>query len=292
MDELTTLLEADDGVLHVRDWPNHARALARWCRQGRLIRLLRGLYVAPGAERDTRTLIRAVARAYPDAIFTGLTAAWLNGHDVRVREVTAIHRGRSLRFGRVRLLHGTLPDEVWGEHNGLRYLTQAMTAIDVIPHLGAQLIDALLLKARDGAQVLRRLWSAFAATPARAGNRERRRVLERSATHPWSEAERRAHDLLDQARITGWVANAELTVEGQRIHPDITFERDKLVVEIDGYTHHCSREAFQRDRTRQNRLTVAGWRVLRFTWDDIAHRPQQVIDQITDALFSARSPLG
>ena len=41
----------------------------------------------------------------------------------------------------------------------------------------------------------------------------------------------------------------------------------KLAIEVDGFEHHSSPDAFQRDRTRQNRLVALGWTVLRFTWE-------------------------
>lgn len=50
----------------------------------------------------------------------------------------------------------------------------------------------------------------------------------------------------------------------------IAFPEDRLVVEVDGFCHHGKYLAdFQRDRERQNLLTLAGWRILRFTAGDI-----------------------
>ncbi len=58
----------------------------------------------------------------------------------------------------------------------------------------------------------------------------------------------------------------------------------KLAIEVDGYEHHSSPAAFQRDRTRQNRLTALGWTVLRFTWHDIVHDPRSVVRTIDTAI--------
>ena len=57
-----------------------------------------------------------------------------------------------------------------------------------------------------------------------------------------------------------------------------------MAIEVDGYEHHSSPEAFQRDRTRQNRLVALGWTVLRFTWDDVVKRPAMVAQTIRDAV--------
>jgi hypothetical protein len=43
-------------------------------------------------------------------------------------------------------------------------------------------------------------------------------------------------------------------------------------------------EAFQLDRQRDNLAQLAGWIILRFTWDDIVKRPSYVIATVRDAL--------
>jgi very-short-patch-repair endonuclease len=58
---------------------------------------------------------------------------------------------------------------------------------------------------------------------------------------------------------------------------DALFRAERLVIELDGYEHHSSRGAFQTDRRRQNALLAAGYRVARFTWDDVWQRPDYVI---------------
>ena len=58
----------------------------------------------------------------------------------------------------------------------------------------------------------------------------------------------------------------------------------KLAIEVDGYEHHSSPDAFQRDRTRQNRLVALGWTVLRFTWNDIVNDPAMVAMTIRTAI--------
>ena len=39
---------------------------------------------------------------------------------------------------------------------------------------------------------------------------------------------------------------------------DELFVAERLVIEVDGYQWHSSRQAFQRDRARQNALVAAG----------------------------------
>jgi very-short-patch-repair endonuclease len=67
---------------------------------------------------------------------------------------------------------------------------------------------------------------------------------------------------------------------------DITFSRQRIAIEIDGRAWHVAPDRFHRDRRRQNALVLAGWTVLRFTWRDLAQRPEQVIAEIRAALAS------
>lgn len=51
-----------------------------------------------------------------------------------------------------------------------------------------------------------------------------------------------------------------------------------LAIELDGFASHGHRAAWQSDLHRQNDLVLAGMRVLRFTWDDLRHREQRVVE--------------
>ena len=70
---------------------------------------------------------------------------------------------------------------------------------------------------------------------------------------------------------------------------DFAWPAAKLVVEIDGFGPHSGRDAFQRDRRRQNALVNESWKVLRFTVDDIRNDPWRVIHEIRQALGLADS---
>lgn len=72
---------------------------------------------------------------------------------------------------------------------------------------------------------------------------------------------------------------AGLTVEPQAlvdlgtgaVRPDLVCHVLRLVVEADSWTFHASRKAHRRDCARYNLLVVRGWRVLRFTWEQVMH---------------------
>lgn len=58
----------------------------------------------------------------------------------------------------------------------------------------------------------------------------------------------------------------------------------RIAIEVDGRAFHSDRRAFEHDRWRQNALTVGGWLVLRFTWEQINTRPDEVIAVILTAV--------
>ncbi|OAS17098.1 hypothetical protein A8708_02450 [Paenibacillus oryzisoli] len=66
----------------------------------------------------------------------------------------------------------------------------------------------------------------------------------------------------------------------------------KLAIEIDGYSTHASqisRTQFSDSLTRQNHLIIDGWKVLRFSYDDIKNHPrmcEQIILQFIGKYFS------
>ena len=70
--------------------------------------------------------------------------------------------------------------------------------------------------------------------------------------------------------------NAE--IEGHEV--DFSWQRQRLVVETDGWQSHGTRRAFERDRLRDAELTAAGWRVVRITWRRIDDEPEAVAVQL------------
>ncbi|SHF63593.1 Very-short-patch-repair endonuclease [Jatrophihabitans endophyticus] len=171
------------------------------------------------------------------------------------------------------------------QHRGLWVTTRAVTALDCVgwlpPGPALSFADRAVQQGwLTRADIARRLDEA----PGRWGNRQLRRigaVLERGAE---AESERRLQRLLRRAALPGWVAQHPVVTPAGRFRVDVAFPHLRLAVEVDGYAYHSGDDRFQRDRTKQNALLAAGWRVLRFTWADIVDRPDYVIAQISSLL--------
>lgn len=102
-----------------------------------------------------------------------------------------------------------------------------------------------------------------------------------------SEAEVLAHRILRKSGIAGWSANVEVyDAMGLIGVVDVLFAAARLVLEIDGRAYHSDDAAFQRDRSRQNRLVAAGFRVVRFTWEDLVRRPDEVAQVVRSLLLA------
>ena len=65
---------------------------------------------------------------------------------------------------------------------------------------------------------------------------------------------------------------------------DFCWIAQRLIVEADGFAFHSNRDDYRRDRRRMNDLERLGWRVLRFTWEDITQRPEHVVGMVRACL--------
>lgn len=170
-------------------------------------------------------------------------------------------------------------------HRGLWVTTRSETVLDCMgwlsPGRAAVLGDRALQQGwLTTAHVTRRLENS----PGRWGNRQLRRLALRLGDRAHAESERRLHAILRRAGISGWVPHLNVVVAGRRYELDVALPDARIAIEVDGYAYHSGDDRFQRDRTRQNALVGAGWRVLRFTWTDLADRPDYVIAQILQLL--------
>jgi very-short-patch-repair endonuclease len=57
---------------------------------------------------------------------------------------------------------------------------------------------------------------------------------------------------------------------------DALWRTRRLVAELDGRATHLTATAFEDDRRRDASLTVAGFRVVRFTWRQVTREPSAV----------------
>jgi very-short-patch-repair endonuclease len=212
----------------------------------------------------------------PDAVISHRTAAGLWRLIAREGPIhVSVPGSVGRRRDGIRSHRATLKDDEIITRHGIRVTTPARTLLDLAPSMPERQLDRLVeevqvqnLATRD--DVLR--------TVAEGANRPGIRKLAAIVGSPdepaftRSEAERLLVELVRAAGLPRPRTNAR--VAGFEV--DAVWPADKLVVEVDGWTYHGTRQAFERDRRRDGRLLVAGYRVLRITWRQLTREPARV----------------
>lgn len=101
---------------------------------------------------------------------------------------------------------------------------------------------------------------------------------------PHSELEARMLALCRRHRIP----KPEMNVRVDRYVVDFLWRARRLIAEVDGWTAHRSRSAFEDDRARDAHLKVLGFEVVRFTWRQVSDDGPLVARTIR-VLLSGRS---
>jgi very-short-patch-repair endonuclease len=96
-----------------------------------------------------------------------------------------------------------------------------------------------------------------------------------------SELERLVDQLCDANGLPQPLVNT--VIEG-RVR-DFHWPHCGLVVEADSFGWHSSPSALNDDRERDVELTLQGYHVLRFTYEQVTQRPRYVVDAILTALL-------
>jgi very-short-patch-repair endonuclease len=172
---------------------------------------------------------------------------------------------------------------------GVPVVAQDRALVDLARFLPTEHAKRLLMRAaqmRGTAPTLALLERADDLPPGYSGARRVSALIEDLSTGAHSDAENQLVSLLVQAGFTGYVVNLPVRLGNASVHIDVAFPSARIAIEVDGRAFHSSPQRFQHDRTRQNRLVAAGWRVLRFTWEDLTQRPDQVLRRIAELLES------
>ncbi|MEI9947726.1 MAG: DUF559 domain-containing protein [Pseudomonadota bacterium] len=110
--------------------------------------------------------------------------------------------------------------------------------------------------------------------------------------HPGSEAEQLlCHQICSDAELAplfrfNWPVKTRYNTSPI---VDLLWDAGRLVVEIDG-TDHCVLGQFIRDRRRDFELVMSGYRVIRFTRFKVLESPDQVLNDLRDAVRYLGTP--
>src|SRR5260221_645692 len=244
--------------------------LARWNLEGASWRRLApGVYAWAGIPVTSALKLEAFRLRMPEsAAFSGKTSAWLHGLDVTPCEPVEIELDCCDAVTR-RGFRATSMVRTLFDLNRRLTLVEAVVVTDMALHSG-------LVRRSE-------LTDWIDSCAGRKGVEAARRVLEHADSAAESPMESRLRMLLVLNGLPK--PGVQVTVRDEKGEfvgrPDLYYPEHRLGIEYDGETHRVS---LVQDNRRQNRLLMAGIRLLRFTGSDVLRRPDSVLAQVRDML--------
>ncbi len=250
------------------------KAIAHRVRAGRLHPSHHGVY---GVGRPSTTPLERAAAAVlacgRDALLSHGSAATLWGFAKEWRtpfEVTVPSKRRP--HGITVHRSSTLTRKDRTRQHGIPVTSPARTLLDHAPSLDDRRLrrtfnDALLsnyLRLGDLDELLRR-------SPNHPGTRRLWPLVRGKGNPTRSELEDAFLDFCDRFGLPRPEINTGRT--GNEV--DALFRREQLIVELDGYTFHSGRAAFERDRDRDAEKLAAGLVTVRITWERLMGGPER-----------------
>ncbi len=247
--------------------------LRRAARRGDVVRLARGRYALPTAQDGLRAAMRLTA------VLSHRSAAAYWGWELKtqppVPELT-VPRNRNVPADKrrhVQVVWANLrPDEVV---DGI-VTSRERTLIDCIRTLpfdealaGAD--SALRHRAITRAQLI---W--LAGKVRGKGAEQARRVARLASEKPANPFESALRAI--SYRVAGIHLEPQVWLElgGLRLRPDLLDRRRRLIVEAESFEWHGKRLSLTRDCVRYNAFALAGYVVLRFSWEQVMLEPAYV----------------
>lgn len=253
------------------------RSLRTAVRAGRVIRTARGRHALASAQRDRR---RAVEVA---GVTSHLSAAQDHGWAVKTvpdRPWVTVRRKRRLETDVAATIHVAYADLRDDDvRDGVT--TPLRTVLDCARRLPFDEALAVADSALRAGDVEPEELQKAAATARGPGAKACRRI----AAHADGRAANPFESVLRALAIEEGVdvePQREVLARGRAYHPDLVDTRRRVVLEADSHEFHTGREEHSRDCVRYTALGVAGWTVLRFTWEQVMLSPSYVRDVLRE----------
>lgn len=248
---------------------------------GRLHRLHRGVFAVGHVRISQEGWWLAAALALGEgAVLSHVSAAALWG--IRASSSAYAHVTVPTAGGRRRrrgiIVHRSLtlgPADV-DEQKAIPVTSVSRTLLD----LASMLAPARLERAVERA-LAARLFDlggvevALHANPRRPGGTALAQIVARIHDEPSLTRLELEALMLDLCDAHG-IERPEVNMRTEGIEVDFLWRRHRLIVETDGREYHETPVAFERDRERDERLTVLGYRVVRFTYRRIVRHPAAI----------------
>jgi very-short-patch-repair endonuclease len=260
------------------------RVVERRLRAGWLRRLHRGVYLVGAVAGPLAAEHAALLACGPGAVVSHGSAAavWklrTPGESGGV-DVTLIAGHRRSRGG-IALHHAPLRHGEVRHVGRLRLTSPARTLLDLAAVLAERELEIAVNEAEVLGLVRPSQLRALLARGSRPRGAATLGALLADVPLPTrSELERRMLVLLERVGLPLPRTQARVL----RYTVDFLWPRERVVVEMDGFGPHGTRMRFEADRARDAALVAAGYRVLRFTWRQLAEQPEVVAARLAVVL--------
>lgn len=257
-------------------------AITRACATGRLHRIHRGTYAVGVSHISNQGhALAAVLAMGPRALLSHASAAWLWGLSSKwALPVHVTVPGRGSARKEIRAHHApALVDADRSEREGIPATAVPRTLLDLAGSVSTEELTRAVERA-EKLEIfdLTAIDHLLARVTGHSGRNRLRRAIAGYRDLPFtrSELERQFFELVDRAGLPRPRVNA--FVDGYEL--DMYWPRHRFAIELDGYEHHRSRAAFERDRVRLEELKILGIEVIRITARRVAAEPGAVMRSI------------
>jgi hypothetical protein len=226
-----------------------------------------------------------------------VTAAEFHGLDVRTVNPVQVITTRRLRppHGQIRVYRrAPLPSHHLTVRQPLVLTAVPRTLFDLAWDLGRQSLDTAIDSAHAQRKTnLQELWEVWGELHARGcnGSARFRQSLERRSPDekpPTNRNERRLFDLLELAGLPRPLCQVPIHDGDEFLaRPDFVYLDRRLALQAQSARWHFGHGRQVADDWQTNRLIAAGWTVLRFWWEDVTERPDEVVSLIVRAYRQA-----
>lgn len=268
-------------------------AIEHRLRKGTLRPVHRGVYRTGPTTPKYQAESAALLACGDEAVLTHQTAAGI----LRIipepgpEEPVDVSGPRTLRGPRsgVRIHRvGPLPADEVARRHGLAIAAAPRTILDLAACLGPYDLERALARAeREELVTLDQVRDIAGRYRGRPGRGKLQALLDDIAEPALTRSQPELL-LLKKLRKAG-VPRPRTNARIAGMEVDLLFPDHGLAVEIDGYTFHRQRPAFEDDRSRGAALVAQGITVIRFTWRQLTREPDKVLARLCMAL-GARTP--
>ena len=291
-DAIAAVAAANHGVVSRQELGRRgvdASLRLKWARSGRLVELGEKSYALPGTPATwKRSLAAGLADVGECGVIAGRSAARLHGIDGfqdSVVEILVPRRSRNLtsRSGTVRSTEIEIGRRDITAVDGLRLLRPERLILDgpLFEFDRAEIENAIDSAIRQRLVSEQRLRTRVVARH-RCGINGGRILLEAMVdTGGESRLERLFLRLVRLGKLDRPAVQRTYRT-GSSVIARVDFEfPGGLIVEVNGFGYHSTRQQLQRDADRQSELMLLGRRILTFTYDDVRYRPDWVLERLS-----------